>query len=310
MGLSLYLLRSISRVAGIVGGLIVLTFFMSRVVANPVTNLLGIGASEDQRKELAHALGLDRPLPVQFGHYLWNLLHGDAGVSLWQHQPALGLVLHRLPASLLLAGVAILAALVTGFTLGILGGLRPDSLVDRIATLCIAAALGVPDFWLAIVFIIIFAVKLGWLPTGGYEGLSQWQYVVLPAVTVAMLPTGRLAAVVRDAVREEMSKQYIVAARARGLSTREIIQHHLLRNIGVSASTIAGYDFLLMLTGSIATVEVVFGWPGVGRLAVESTLQGDVVLVSAIVLVTGLIIGIGNIGLELMSAVIDRRRAD
>ena len=306
MKLLRYILRRLARVVVVVVGLVAVTFFLTRAVSDPVDIILGADATREQRAQLNRELGLDQPLVAQFGDYVGDLAEGDLGVSLWLGQPALDLILYRLPASLLLASLGIGVAIVLGLALGISGGLRPGSYVDRITIGLSAFALAVPDFWLGILFIIVFAVELGWFPTGGYEGL-ELRYLVLPTLTVALLPAGRLARVAREAVVEEMGKQYVVAARARGLRTRQIVGRHLLKNIAVATGTVAGYDFLVVFTGALATVEVVFGWPGVGRLAVLATLQEDVVLMSALVIVTGLIIGIGNIVLDMIFAAIDRR---
>jgi peptide/nickel transport system permease protein len=195
-------------------------------------------------------------------------------------------------------------------TLGVLGGMHPGSWIDRVTIGIAAIALAVPDFWLAILLIIIFSVSLDLFPTGGYGGLAELQYLVLPAVTASLLPAGRLARVVRESVSDEMTKLYVVAARSRGLRTRQILTRHVLKNVSVAASTLAGYDFLLMFTGYIATLEVVFAWPGVGRLAMDATLKQDVVLLSALVVVTGLIVSVGNVVLDTFYALVDRRIRD
>jgi peptide/nickel transport system permease protein len=308
--LARFVLRRLGRTALVLIPLIVITFFLTRALSDPVALILGGRASLGDREQLNHALGLDRPLLEQFWNYLVDMAHGDLGISVAQGQPAVDLIGNRLPASLLLAGSAMLLATVIGLTLGVLGGLRPGSLVDRLTIGVSAFSLAVPDFWLALVLIIVFAVNLHWFPTGGYAGFTEVSHLVLPAVTASLLPAGRLSRVVRDSVAEEMTKGYVVAARARGLRTAQILRRHVLKNVTVPTVTLVGYDFLLMFTGYIAAVEVVFGWPGLGRLAVEASLDQDTVLLSAIVVVTGAVVGVGNVVLDTFSAAVDRRMSE
>lgn len=302
-----FFLRRFGRAVIVVLGLVVVTFLLTRTLTDPVNIILGPGASERQRENLEASLGFDRPLLTQFLDYMGGLFQGDFGESLQQDQPALQLILERLPASFLLAFTAVVLAAIVGITLGIVAGLRPGSLVDRVTVGFSSLAVAIPDFWLGLMFIIIFAVNLGWLPTGGYEGLAEPRYLVLPAVTLALLPAGRLTRVVRESVAEEMGKDYIVASRARGMRTSQIVRKHLLKNISVASTTIIGFDFLLLFSGYGATLEVVYGWPGIGRLAIDATIDEDIIVVSAIVVVTGIIVSVGNILLDLLHAAIDRR---
>jgi len=295
------------RVLTVIFGLVVVVFVLTRTLTDPVDIILGPNSGVADRARLNASLGLDRPLWEQFISYISGLMRGDFGRSLSQDRPAIDAIIERLPASFILAFSAIAIAVVTGLSLGIAGGLNPGSIIDRLTVGVSSIAVAVPDFWLALMFISIFAVELGWFPTGGYGGFGEPKYLVMPAVTLAMLPTGRLARVVRESVVEEMAKDYVVAARSRGLSTSSIVRRHIIKNIAVATSTVVGFDFLLLFSGFGASLEVVFGWPGVGRLAIQATLVSDVVLVSALVVVTGLIVGIGNIFLDMIHAVIDRR---
>jgi peptide/nickel transport system permease protein len=304
---SMYILTRLLRAVSVIVALIAITFFLTRAVSDPVSVALPLNATTEQREHLTREIGLDKPLPAQFVDYVGRVLHGDFGDSVWLAQPALPLVVERLPLSLLLAASAILLAVVVGLTLGLLGGLRPGSMIDRVAVLLSAISVAIPDFWLGVMLILIFSVELGWLPTAGYNGI---EYLIMPACTLALRPAGRLARVAREAIMDEMGKQYIVAVRARGLRTREVVTRHVMKNIAIATSTVAGYDFLFMFTGYAIGVEVVFGWPGVGRLSVEATLHEDVVLVSAIVLILGIIIAVGNTILDIAHAAIDRRVGD
>lgn len=307
VGLLVYVRQQLIRLVLVIFGLITVTFFLTRLVTDPVALALGASASEEQRRVMSHSLGMDRPVLTQFVDYLGGLFQGDLGASLWLGTPSLDIILERIPASLVLAVAGFPLAIVLGLVLGILGGTRPGSFVDRFTTSLSALTMAVPDFWLGLVFVIIFAVNLSWFPTGGYHGPGQVEYLVLPAVTIALLPAGRLARIVRESVAEEMGKAYVLTARARGLTTEAILRKHVLKNIVAASGTVVGYDFLLLFTGSVATVEVIYGWPGLGRLAVEATLHQDVILMSSLVIVTGAIVGIGNIVLDMVITAVDRR---
>ena len=299
--------QRICRVIVVVFGLIVVVFVLTRALLDPVDIILGPNSDEEQRARLNAVLGFDQPLWKQFVIYFGDLSRGDLGRSLSHDRPAIEAILERLPASLLLAASTILIALIVGVSLGIGGGMRPGSPIDRITVSLSSISVAVPDFWLALTFISVLSVKLGWFPTGGYGGLKELKYLFMPAVTLSLLPTGRVAKVVREGVIEEMKKDYVLAARSRGLSMNSIVWRHILKNISVAISTVVGFDFLLLFSGFGASLEVVYGWPGVGRLAIQATLDSDVVLVSALVIVTGIIVGVGNVVLDMVHAVIDQR---
>lgn len=300
-----YLGQRALRALGVMVALAILTFVLGRALADPVNIILGVNATSAQRESLRHELGFDKPLfPGQFVDYFGGILHGDFGTSTWGGRPAMEMVLERLPASLLLAATAASIALLLGLTIGVLGGLRPGSWIDRVAGTVNAVSVAVPDFWLGIMLILLFSVELGWLPTSGFGGI---EYVILPAITLSFRPAGRLARVAREAVIEELRKDYVVAARARGMRHRQVLAKHVFKNIAIASSTVLGYDFLFMFTGYAIGVEVVFNWPGVGRLGVEATLHEDVVLMSATVLITGFVVAVGNMLLDVLHAAIDRR---
>lgn len=304
-----YLLVRIARVLIVIVGLIVVVFVLTRTFTDPVNVILGPNSTGEQRARLNAQLGLDQPLLRQFTEYLKDLLRGDFGESLSLDRPAIDAIVERLPASFVLAVAAVGIAIVVGLALGIVGGLRPGSVFDRLSIVITSLSVAVPDFWLGLMFISVFAVRLGWFATGGYEGISEPQYLVLPAVTLALLPTGRLARVVRESIAEEMSKDYVIAARSRGMRTSTIVRRHVLKNISVAASTVVAFDFLLLFAGFGASLEVVYSWPGIGRLAIQATIASDIVLVSALVIVTGLIVGVGNVLLDFVHVLIDRRIA-
>jgi peptide/nickel transport system permease protein len=191
--------------------------------------------------------------------------------------------------------------------LGLIGGfiaaLRPGGIVDRAVTFLSAIGISAPDFWIGIMLILFLAVNIDALPTSGYGGPSHF---VLPALTLAIRPAARLMQVTRDSVVGELRKDYVIAARARGLGTTQVLRRHVLKNVYLPTSTIVGYDVLMMFAG-FAAVEVVFNWPGIGNLAIQAVLNQDVILVSAIVLITGLVVTVGNMLVDVSHALVDRR---
>lgn len=301
-----YLARRLARTGLVLFGLITLTFALSRTIADPVQLMLPITASQESRDRLTTQLGLDRPLIHQYVDYIGGILRGDFGESIWQQQPALGVVMNRLPATIMLASSTLLLAVTVGLPLGFVGGMRPGSWADRMASTLASVAVSIPDFWFAIVLITVFAVRLHWLPTSGY---GDWTYLVLPTLALGLRPAGRLAGVTREAVAGEMQRRYVTAARAKGMRRNAILRQHVLKNVMNPCLTIAGYDFVFVFTGYAVGVETVFDWPGVGRLAVQATLQHDVTLLSAAVVVTGTLIALVNMALDVIQAAIDRRVA-
>jgi peptide/nickel transport system permease protein len=301
-----YVARRFGRATVVIGGVTVVTFVLTHIIFNPVNLLLPETASQAQRATYSHSLGLDRPILDQFGSFLAGLAHGNFGRSLWLHAPCLQLVVDRLPASLLLASCAMAVAVILGLAVGILAGTRPGTWLDRVVSGIGAVGLSIPDFWFGIVLILVFAAHLRLLPTSGLSGPES---LVLPCATLCLRPASRLAAVARESVESEMRSAYVLSARARGLTTSQVVRRHVLRNISVACTTLIGYDFLFMFTGYAVGVEVVFGWPGVGRLAIDASLNQDVTLLATIVIVTGAIIAVGNAMLEMLHMVIDRRLA-
>jgi peptide/nickel transport system permease protein len=299
-----YFLGRFGRMILVVFALITVTFVLSRSVGDPVSIMLPLSSTPEDRARVRGELGLDEPLPVQYSQYMGDVLRGDLGDSIWQGTPALPLVLDRLPASFLLAGASVALAILVGLPIGILGGMRPGSWMDKASTVSSSLSLSIPDFWFGIILIFVFSVTLGWFPTSGYGTPAA---LVLPAIALSLRPGGRLARVAREAVKNEMAKAYVVAGRAKGLQTHTLMWSHVLKNISVVVITVLGYDFLFVFTGYAIGVETVFDWPGVGRLAVLAVLNQDLTLISAIVVVTGIIIALVNMLLDFLAAAIDRR---
>ncbi|MEU0111242.1 MULTISPECIES: ABC transporter permease [unclassified Streptomyces] len=278
-------------------------FFLARLTGDPANLYLPLSATPEMRAEFAARNGLDDPLITQFGDYLAQVAHLDFGESLRTAQPAGEAVLRAFPATLQLAGWTMLLALAGAVVIGSLAAYRPNSATDRIATFLSSTAASVPDFWIAIMGVLVFAVTLGWLPTSGTSGAAAW---VLPVATLLIRPFGVLVQVVRGAMVSALSAPYVKVARGKGASEIRVVFGHALRNAAAPALTVAG-DLAVGLVNGAVVVETIFGWPGIGKLMIDSVLQRDFAVLQAAVLVTALAIFALNILVDLCHALLDPR---
>ena len=301
--MSRYLLSSITQALLVLIGVFILVFFMVRITGDPTAVMLAREASEAQREAFRHAMGFDRPLPVQFVDFVAKAIKGDFGNSLHYRLPALPLVLERLPATLQLAFSGLLMALVIAIPLGLIGGARPGSWIDLIGRAIGLFGQTVPAYWLALVMIIIFSVKLRWLHT---SGRSDWTSVIMPAFTLALPTMGRLIRLTRSAVMEIMSEDFVRTARGKGLSNSTVFYRHVLRNAGIVLISVIGIQFGYMLGGSVL-IENVFSWPGLGKLAFESISIRDFPLVQAIAVFGSLVVIALNLLVDLAYPLFDPR---
>jgi peptide/nickel transport system permease protein len=296
-------LRRLTHSTFILVGLIVIVFFVTHLLGDPAELMLRPEASEEQVQALREQLNLDDPILVQFGRFMGDLARGDLGDSLWQRVPAMPLVIERVPKTLYLAGVTMGIAIPLAILLGIVSALRPRSLIDRFATTIALTGVSIADFWLGLMLILFFAVELGWVPTSGYGGLN---YVILPALTLAVRPIGRISQVVRSAMLDEMSKPYITTARAKGLKERVVILTHTLKNAAIPIVTMMGDEAASLLNGAVV-IETLFGWPGVGILLIQAIEKRDLPLIESTVIVIATMIIFVNLAVDLLYAVIDPR---
>jgi peptide/nickel transport system permease protein len=288
----------------VVIGVTVVVFVVTRVIGDPVSAMLPMESSAAQRALFAQQLGLDRPLYVQFVDFLANVARFDLGESLWQHRPVTQIVLERLPMTLYLVGVGMALAIALAIPLGILAALKPGGIVDRITVVTSLIGLSVPQFWLGLLLIIVFAVDLRWLPTSGSGDL---RYLVLPAVTLALPALTRMVMVVRSSMMDELNAQYIKVATAKGLPFRRVVAVHALRNITVPLMTLAGWEVIRALAGYSVVVETVFAWPGLGLAAMQAIERQDLILLQGIVFYVAVMVVIINIGLDVAQKLVDPR---
>jgi peptide/nickel transport system permease protein len=271
-------------------GVVVVVFVVTRLIGDPVDVMLPLEATPEQRAAFEAALGLDKPIAVQFVNYVWDLSRLDFGDSLWQQRPALEIVWERLPKTLLLIVTSIVIATVLAVPLGVIAALNPGGMIDRVTVVISLIALSVPQFWLGLLLILLFSVTLGWLPSGGAGTL--W-HLILPAVTLALPAMTRLVMVVRSQMIDELNAQYIKTVEAKGLSTFRIVGVHALRNAAVPVLTLV--------------VETVFAWPGLGLVALQAIQRQDLVLLQAIVFVIAVMVVVFNLVVDLLYKRIDPR---
>jgi peptide/nickel transport system permease protein len=288
----------------VVVGVTVAVFVVTRLISDPVNVMLPLEASAEERAAFAARLGLDQPIWAQFLDYLRQLARLDLGTSLWQNRPALTIVMEHLPITLLLVVTSIVIAVVAAIPLGVVAARRPGGWIDRVTVVLSLVALSVPQFWLGLLLILLFAVTLGLLPSGGAGSAA---HLVLPAVTLAIPTMTRLVMVTRSQMIDELNTQYVRTLEAKGLSTWRIVAVHGLRNAAVPVLTLASWEFIRIFSGYTVVVETVFAWPGLGRLALQAIQRQDLVLVQAVVLVIAVIVVAFNMAVDVAYKAIDPR---
>jgi peptide/nickel transport system permease protein len=277
-----FILSRLLSAALVLLGVSCLVFLLIHLVpGDPVEVMLGESAQPADREALRHALGLDQSLLVQLLHYFRGLLHFDLGTSLQSQRPITELLWERIPATAELAAVALLVAIAIAFPLGIVAAIRKDSPWDYGAMTVSMLGVSIPNFWLGPVLILVFSLWLGWFPVSGREEASS---IVLPALTLGTALAAVLSRMVRSALLEVLHEDYVRTARAKGLSERTVVLHHALRNAMLPVVTTLGLQLGVLLGGAVVT-EMVFSWPGLGELTIESIQRRDYPVVQACVLV-------------------------
>lgn len=284
-------------------GVTTLVFFVMRLSGDPTLLLVPEGATAAQIADLRHALGFDRPLPVQYLGYLHDLARFDLGQSLVQRAPVSLILGSRIPYTLALAGGALPFALLTGIPAGIAMAVWRGTMVERVLGAIVLAGQSLPTFWSGILLILLFGVSLRWLPTSGADGPAS---LVMPAVVLGALAMATFARMTRISVLDELGRDYVTAARARGLSLGAVVARHVLRNAAIPVLTVTALEIGNLLAGAVI-VETVFAWPGIGQLAMQSIAARDFLVVQAIVVFVSVIyIGL-NLLTDLAYSVIDPR---
>jgi len=284
-------------------GLLVLVFFLARLTGDPGNLYLPLDSTEETRQAFTEKHGFDDPLYVQFGRYINDLFHGDFGHSLRKQRPAIDIVLEAIPITLMLAAIAMSIALVGAILVGAIAAYKPGGLFDRVASISSLVGASAPDFWIAITAIIVFSVSLGWLPTSGMGGPLYW---IMPIAVLVIRPFGLLVQVVRSSMLSVFGSAYIKTARAKGVSEKSVIYVHGLRNAMLPVITVAGDQAAAIANGAVI-VETIFGWPGIGKLMIDSIVQRDFAVIQAAILVTAMVILCINIVVDIAYALLDPR---
>lgn len=295
--------RLIEAIVTLFGVSLVVFFVLRLTPGNPAQVLLGETATPEAIAELSKTMGLDKPLWVQYGIFLRDVLHGDLGKSISSQQPALPWVVQRLPATIQLSFAAMGLAILVGVPLGVVAAVRQRSGIDKVALFLAAFAQSVPGFWLGLMLIILFAVKLHWLPAFGAETPKQ---IIMPAVTLSFYVIGLIIRLSRSSVLDVLREDYIRTARSKGLGERVVIYRHALRNALIPIVTITGLQMGGLLGGAVIT-ESVFNWPGIGTLAVLAIGQRDYPVVQVIVLMGALAFVLINLAVDFMYVYLDPR---
>ena len=298
-----HILNSLFQAALVLVGVLVLVFFMVRATGDPATLMLAREASPEQVAAFREKMGFNRPVPVQFLDFVAKALVGDFGDSLHYRQPAISLIMERMPYSIYLAVVALIMAVVVAVPLGLLGGSLPNSPVDWIGRVIGLAGQTVPPFWLALLMILFFAVQLRWFPTSGSE---RWNSVIMPAFVLSLGTMGRLVRLTRSSVLEIMGEDYIRTARSKGLRPNVIFFKHALRNAAIPLISVTTVQFGYMLGGAVI-VETVFAWPGLGTLTAESIGRRDFPLVQGVAVFTSVVVVVLTLAADIFYAVVDPR---
>ena len=278
-------------------------FFLARLGGDPVLLFLPMDIQAKDLNEFRQRLGFNDPLPVQYARFMSGALRGDFGESLRYKQDALGLVLERMPATLRLGGAALLLTFCLAIPVGVVSAMKRGSVWDYLGMGGAVLGQAIPGFWLGLMLIYLFSVRLGWLPTGGTGGPLHY---VMPVLVLGAFYAARMARLTRSSVLDTLGEDYILTARAKGLAELVVVGKHTLKNAAIPIVTLAGLETGQLLGGAVIT-ETIFAWPGVGRLTVQALLNRDFPLVLAAVFVASLTYTLINLVVDLLYGWIDPR---
>lgn len=280
-----------------------IAFTITYLVGDPLAVLLPLDAPKEQRDVFRHALGLDQSLPMQYYHFVARVATGNFGDSYVIHKPAYQLIVERMPATLLLTFSGLLVALMIAVPLGILAAYHKNSWIDNLSTVIAVAGSAMPIYWLGLMLIILFGVRLRWLPPSGY---GSWRNLIMPAFTLGVFLAPITMRLVRSGMLDTLSQDYIRVARAKGLTERAVLARHALKNVMIPVISVLGLQFGQLLGGAIVT-ETTFAWPGVASQAVSSIQNQDRPVVQAAVMILATLICLVNLGVDILVAFLDPR---
>jgi ABC-type dipeptide/oligopeptide/nickel transport system permease component len=298
-----FLARRLLQVPLIVVLVLTIIFFTLRLSGDPAALYVGQDARAEDLANVRRMLGLDAPLPVQYARFLVNALRGDFGQSLRYNEPALPILLERWPVSIQLAVASLVLSLLIGLPVGIVSALRRGSLLDRVSMTAVMLGQGAPVFWIGVVLIVIFSVRLRWLPA---SGSGTWQHLVLPSLTLGAFFASRVARFTRTAILEALPQDFVRTARAKGLSEARVLWAHIAKNAAIPVITVTGLTIPALIGGAVIT-ESVFSWPGVGNAIIAAVYNRDYPIVQSGVFVISLLVMATNIAVDVLYAALDPR---
>lgn len=307
-----YVARRVLQVLVVMLGVSIIVFAVMHLIpGDPVRVALGTRFNQETYEALRARAGLDQPLVIQYFSWLGGALTGDLGVSFRSGEPVINVIVERLPATLTLAFAALAVALAIALPLGIISAVRSGKPIDYVATFISQIGISIPDFWMGIMLILLFALTLGWLPPAGYaspfEDPVEWlRRLIMPALTVGVVSGAILTRFVRSSVLDALSQDYTRTARSKGLRERVIIRRHVLKNAMIPVVTVTGLQ-LAYLLGGVIIVEIVFSWPGLGQLALIAVQRRDYPVLQGTVLLFALTFLIINLVVDLLYAYLDPR---
>jgi len=307
-----YILSRIINSIVLLFSVLFIVFMLLQVTGDPASLLVSRHASPEDIERLREELGFNRPVVVQFYYFIKGAVVGDFGQSFRYRQPAMQLVLERLPATIELAIVALIMSIVIGVSTGILGGSNPNTPVDLLSRSIGLVGQTIPNFWLGLILIIVFALRLGWFPTFGRETFRFWglrlptKSIILPAFALSVFSMGQLARFTRSTVLEIKNEDYIRTAHSKGLPKFVIYTRHILHNAAIPLISIIGVQFGYLLSGSIY-IETIFAWPGLGNLLAEAVSVRDFFVVQATAFFTSLVVVILYLLTDILYALVDPR---
>lgn len=299
-----YIRRRLLQSILVVWGVSVLVFFLLRLApGDPVSLLLSETASPEQMEAVREKWGLNEPIPVQYMVFLGRALQGDLGDSLFFQQPAIEVLLERMPATLQLSGVALLFSLTVAIPMGMMSALKRDTIWDYLGTGLAMVGQAIPPYWLGIMLILVFSVGLGWFPT---SGRGTFGHLILPAITLGSVLMALITRLVRSGMLDVLGEDFIRTARAKGLQEQHVIVRHALRNILIPLVTVVGLQLGALFGGAVIT-ESIFAWPGVGRLALQAINARDYPMVQASVLFISVVYVFLNLAIDILYVYLDPR---
>ncbi len=299
-----YIFKRILMLIPVIIGVSLLIFIMLDLAPGTVLDIIANDYSPEQLEELRHQLGYDRSVFYRYGKYMWDLVHGDLGISYIYKTPVWDLYMQRLPSTLKLAGASVLVSILLSIPLGILAARKHGSITDNVSMVAALLGLSMPNFWLGLMLIILFSLNLGWFPSSGdTEGIKS---LILPAITIGTGLMATLTRTTRSSMLDVIRSDYLRTARAKGVPEKAVIRKHALKNALIPIITVIGTQMGRTLGGSVVT-ENVFSWPGIGRLTIEAVKQRDTITVTGCIIMSVIMISIIQLIVDIAYAFVDPR---